>query len=199
METAARKVFSLPELIPMVVQLLDSNARLQLSMTDRLLHQAISPLLWLTLDLLDMERANRHLLSPDAQRTLSRNINNVHHHKIRSRFLVHLVDSMIQYDPPSTTRSSFAVSSATSSTISHPLSVPSWLPRSPPLPNPLTVAVPWMTQLVSLEHVSEPMIIDDRDTTVVYSRVSGLRELLWLRHLNPSCENRLNFRPSSEP
>ncbi|KAF9133209.1 hypothetical protein BGW39_010320 [Mortierella sp. 14UC] len=195
--SASSKVFAISELMDIIGRFLTTNDQLHLSMTCRLCHQTVAPLFWTDLNLLDKTRAERLLQSPDAQRALSRNTVHIRRLKILTSALLHFVDNMTreQHQPPlsvtaDATASGDAPSAAatvsgegTSSPAPLVRSTPRWLPESP-LPNPLTVALPRMTQLGTLEYQLEQVPYIYGHSKDRFPRISGLPQLMWLFNSN---------------
>ncbi|KAG0262473.1 hypothetical protein BGZ95_004018 [Linnemannia exigua] len=179
---AARTLFSIPELAEIIGRFLNVRDQLHLSMTNRLLHQTLSPLFWSSLDLFNKPQAERLLQSPDAHLVLGRNFYRIQELKVQTSTLVYLINSMIRHpeDLPMT-----ATTTTLATTTSFSESTPTPLPESP-LPNPLTVTLPRLTRLTSLEFKTEQIPDGDNSVKDAYPEISVMPRLTWLLHLNSS-------------
>ncbi|KAF9117251.1 hypothetical protein BGW39_002413 [Mortierella sp. 14UC] len=92
--TAARAVLSIPELAHYIAHLVDTTSRLHLSMVNRLLRESWTHLFWQNLDLCKDKRADRFLLSPEAQYALDRNRRHVRHLKIEASAFVSIENNL---------------------------------------------------------------------------------------------------------
>ncbi|KAK3838953.1 MAG: hypothetical protein J3R72DRAFT_448273 [Linnemannia gamsii] len=162
----ARTTFTIPELIQSIAQFLAPKDQVQLSMTNRLLHQTITPLFWLYLDLRDGDATKKFLFSTDAHRALEKNIHRLRHLDIDVTALVHIVDGLVRplnnndsdndndSGQPTTTTTTHLTSREISPTTlpTPPLRlVPTWLPL-PQLKYPFSLALPRTTRLTSLNY-----------------------------------------------
>ncbi|KAK3836885.1 MAG: hypothetical protein J3R72DRAFT_449992 [Linnemannia gamsii] len=179
---AARTLFSIPELAEIIGRFLNKKDQLHLSMTNRLLHRTLTPLFWSSLDLFNKPQAERLLQSPAAHQVLGRNFYRIQELKIQTSTLVYLINSMIRHpeDQPMATTTTPATATTSSS---EPAPIP--LPESP-LPNPLTVTLPRMTRLTSLEFKTEQIPDGDDSVKDAYPEISVMPRLTWLLHLNSS-------------
>ncbi|KAF9085239.1 hypothetical protein BGX29_002091 [Mortierella sp. GBA35] len=164
----------MPELIVMIGQFSDINSRTQLALVNPLLHHHLERIFWSTLDLSKSECAQRLLLSSDSLNVLHRNVDHIRRLKLRTGLLFYLVaNATRQLDLPSITEPTTTIARGAA------LSFPA--PHH--LPNSLSVALPQMTRLTSLEYVREQT---KNGSTVPHSDVSGLSELMWLCTFNKS-------------
>ncbi|KAF9130191.1 hypothetical protein BGW39_003373 [Mortierella sp. 14UC] len=176
--SAARTLFSIPELAEIIGRLLSTKDQLHLSMTNRLLHRTLTPLFWFSLDLFNKPQAEQLLQSPEAHQVLGRNFYRIQELKVQTSTLVYLINSMIRHPEGQPTPAGTATTSSSGST-------PTALPESP-LPNPLTVTLPRMTRLTSLEFKTEQIPDSDNTLKDAYPEISVMPRLTWLLNLNSS-------------
>ncbi|KAG0277884.1 hypothetical protein BGZ96_002678 [Linnemannia gamsii] len=173
--TSATTVFSIPELAETIGRILNTKDQLQLSMTNRLLHHTVSPLFWSSLDLYDTAVARRLAQSKHAHKALSRNFDRIRELKIQTSTLVYFINSMIRHpddgDNNNTTNACESKTSATSLS---------------PLPNPLSVTLPRMTRLTTLEYRTEKNKDKNGQLTDAYPEIAVMPRLTWLLNLNSS-------------
>ncbi|KAF9902021.1 hypothetical protein EC991_005404 [Linnemannia zychae] len=176
--SAARTLFSIPELAEIIGRFLSPKDQLHLSMTNRLLHRTLTPLFWYSLDLFNKPQAEKLLQSPEAHQVLSRNFYRIQELKVQTSTLVYLINSMIRH-PEDQSTSTETVATTSSGTTAAPL------PESP-LPNPLTVTFPRTTRLTSLEFKTEQIPDGDDALKDAYPEISVMPRLTWLLNLNLS-------------
>ncbi|KAG0064203.1 hypothetical protein BGZ89_009298 [Linnemannia elongata] len=175
--TSATTVFAIPELAETIGRCLASkDDLLHLSMTNRLLHQTVSPLFWSSLDLYDTARARRLAQSKPAHKALSRNFDRIRELKFQTSTLVYFLNCMIRHpndksDNQTPTTASTSTSSATSSS---------------PLPNPISLTLPRLTRLTTLEYRTEKNQDKDHQLTDAYPEIAVMPRLTWLLNLNSS-------------
>ncbi|KAK3807992.1 MAG: hypothetical protein JOS17DRAFT_766515 [Linnemannia elongata] len=175
--TSATHLFAIPELAETIGRCLTSkDDLLHLSMTNRLLHQTVSPLFWSSLDLYDTARARRLAQSKQAHKALSRNFDRIRELKIQTSTLVYFLNCMIRHpddksDNQTPTTASTSTSSATSSS---------------PLPNPISITLPRLTRLTALEYRTEKNQDKNHQLTDAYPEIAVMPRLTWLLNLNSS-------------
>lgn len=144
-------------------------------MTNRLLHQTVSPLFWSSLDLYDTALARRLAQSKHAHKALSRNFDRIRELKIQTSTLVYFINSMIRHpDDDDNNNTTTACESKTSAS------------SLSPLPNPLSVTLPRMTRLTSLEYRTEKNKDKNNQLTDAYPEIAVMPRLTWLLNLNSS-------------
>ncbi|KAK5809308.1 hypothetical protein F5H01DRAFT_40279 [Linnemannia elongata] len=157
-EMPSTQFFAMAELVEILAKSLDASSLINVAMTNRFLFEILEHLLWPQLDLCDPNEIQRRLHSPKGREALYRSIGTVRHLKLHVSALHYLVDSMAQYSDenhnhPTTIESNFDPTSPkgkTKTLATLPWRGPDWLPELP-LVNPLTVALPPITDLCSLD------------------------------------------------
>ncbi|KAF9150316.1 hypothetical protein BG015_007887 [Linnemannia schmuckeri] len=172
--TSATTVFAIPELAETIGRCLSSkDDLLHLSMTNRLLHQTVSPLFWSSLDLYDTAQARRLAQSKQAHKALSRNFDRIRELKIQTSTLVYFLNCMIRHPDDNNNQTITTASTSSTSSLS-------------PLPNPISVTLPRLTRLTTLEYRTEKNQDKNHQLTDAYPEIAVMPRLTWLLNLNSS-------------
>ncbi|KAG0199145.1 hypothetical protein BGX33_011860 [Mortierella sp. NVP41] len=180
METAIDKVLASPELVAHVGWHLDRGSAFLFSKSSRIIHQALAPHLWHTLDLIDSQREYRLLEKSNYLQTFAININHVKVLAARTCFLLAMVDSMARNDQDYAARATplYRKTTVTPSTTLPPAK---WL-TAPKLRNTIQTILPPITRLIRLEYQHEQQYDDGYGNE---PEPSATRSLIWLLNLNP--------------
>ncbi|KAF9085290.1 hypothetical protein BGX29_002066 [Mortierella sp. GBA35] len=180
METAIDKVLASPELVAHVGWHLDRRSAFLFSKSSRIIHQALAPHLWHTLDLIDSQREYRLLEKSNYLQTFAININHVKVLAARTYFLLAIVDSMARNDQDYAARATplYRKTTVTPSTTLPPAK---WL-TAPKLRNTIQTILPPITRLIRLEYQHEQQYDDGYGNE---PEPSAIRSLIWLLNLNP--------------